>query len=189
MREPPSPSALATDLHQGISGKRELSRWLAGQLLDSALLRAVAALDRVAAMLHLCAGLPLETARDGSARMPAFNAGDLGRVRPAYNRQPQSDALFEVVDHPVYQLLKRFRNGNTHQRRWPSELHGERTVLYWDDGPATEGGVSGPRWVEGLSAQDHFAVSLAVWNLVLRPAVELGGSLVESVTVIPEADA
>ncbi len=51
MREPPSPAQLLSSPYVEVSGGRILSDWFAGQLLDSALVREVAASDRLATLL------------------------------------------------------------------------------------------------------------------------------------------
>jgi hypothetical protein len=174
---PPAPTALLRSLHQPMSGYRYLSRWLAAQLLDSAILRALSCMDRVVAMLHLRAGLAVKKRKDGTLHLPAFTRQDLRVLRSVYEQQSAWGEFKAILDHPVYGLIKRFRDGMVHHRRWPSELHGESQVSYWDAGGlAVDGG--GPEQVyQGLRAQDHVALLAATWNEVIGPTVELGGRL------------
>jgi hypothetical protein len=155
--EPPSPTALLRSLHQRMSGHRYLSRWLAAQLLDSAILRALSCMDRIVTMLHLRAGLAVEKRRDGTHHLPSFTKQGLRVLRASYDKNPAWNDFTVIFDHPVYELIKRFRDGMVHHRRWPSELHGESRVSYWDAGGlAVDGG--GPEQVyEGLVLQPHLA--------------------------------
>ena len=57
------------------------------------------------------------------------------------------------------------RNGFTHERRRPSELHGERAMAY---GPMGEEVL-----VHGMDAQTHYAMAPAFYNVVLLPAIRL----------------
>jgi hypothetical protein len=101
-------------------------------------------------------------------------------LRPVYEQRSAWSKFRAILDHPVYELIKRFRDGMVHHRRWPSELHGESQVSYWDAGGlAVSGG--GPKWIyQGLRAQDHVALLVATWNEVIGPTVELGGRLLSS---------
>ena len=175
---PPSPSQLTTALHREILGHRHLSRWLAAQLLDSAILRCLSSLDRVATMLHVRAGMPIDKGADGSPRTPSFSIAELRAMRSAYEGHPSWPALRDIPRHDMYKFIKRYRDGTVHHRRWPSELHGEATLSYWDAGASTDEGYAPERRYEGLSAQNHIGLTLATWNHVLRPAVEAGGMLV-----------
>jgi hypothetical protein len=134
-------------------------------------------MDRIVTMLHLRAGLSVKKRRDGTPRLPSFTRQGLGLLRPAYEKQSAWSEFTAILDNPVYELIKRFRDGMVHHRRWPFELHGESRVSYWDAGGlAVDGG--GPEQIyEGLRAQDHVAVLVATWNEVIRPTVELGGRL------------
>jgi hypothetical protein len=135
MRPPPSPTALLTSPHEQLSGSRHLSRWYAAQLLDGAVLRVLSYLDRVITMLHLRALLPIEVRKDGTIRLPSFERTALRRLRPAYQHSPDWAPFRAIADNAIYKLMKRFRDGTVHHRRWPSELHGEKKqIAYWDSG-------------------------------------------------------
>jgi hypothetical protein len=64
-----------------------------------------------------------------------------------------------------------------HYRRWPSELHGESQVSYWDAGGLAVNGGGPEQIYQGLRAQDHVALLAATWNEVIGPTVQLGGRL------------
>jgi hypothetical protein len=175
----PSPSQLVSDLHGEIPGGRHLSRWLAAQLLDGAMLRSLSVLDRVATMLHLRAGLSLTQRKDGSLRLPSFSIEQLKAMRPAYDQHPSWPVLRAVAADDMYKFIKRYRDGGVHHRRWPSELHGETKLTYWDTA-AKDSETPAQRQYEGLTAQMHIALTLATWNVVLLPVVAAGGQLVAS---------
>lgn len=177
---PPSPSLLAKHLHSPMSGGRHLSRWLAGQLLDSAMLRSLSVLDRVTTLLRIRAGLGIHTRSDGSYRLPSFNKHELKALSATYAANSAWAPLKAVCSGELFQFIKRYRDGAVHQRRWPSELHGESTVTYWDPGAPREDGEPVEYQSQGMSASDHIGLNLATWKLVLRPAVEAGGALIST---------
>jgi hypothetical protein len=76
-RDPPSPSILFEDPHRQIAGSRIFSRWVAGQMIDSALYRGIAACDRLAIMLHCGSGIALPQNAKGELRAPSFRRDDL----------------------------------------------------------------------------------------------------------------
>ena len=174
---PPSPSLLAIDLHREMLGGRHLSRWLAGQLLDSAMVRAISALDRVATMLHVRAGLSVPRYKDGTPKLPTFDADALRKLNFAYQPHPAWEDLRAVARDDVFKFVRAYRNNNVHQRRWPSELHGEKSLSYWDAGAPPEDGPQPERRLEGLTAMQTINLEIATWNEILRPAIHAGGRL------------
>lgn len=175
---PPPPSKLLRDPHAVMAGRRHLSRWVGAQLLDSAALRSLSALDRITTLLHLRAGVPIRARRDGALEYPGFSPAAVRALEPHCAHEQPWPQFAALLDDDYYRLVKKFRDVAVHQRRWPSELHGETDASYWDEGlPASAGDVP-ERRVAGLSAQDHLALLLATWEQVLSPAVRLGGDLV-----------
>ena len=170
MRHPPDPGGLFHDLHSVIAGNRILSRWLAAQLLDSALYRAIAAGDRLVVLLQARAGVPFERKKKGAFRYPTFTPEDLRPLNSFYRGRPEWSELRTLATNPLFQFIRDARHSFTHGRRLPSELHGERFVSYASD--------SGD--VAGIDAGDHVALVLAVFDAVLRPAVQLTDGLVAS---------
>lgn len=81
--EPPSADELFNNPHQQIAGARMLSRWFAGQMIDSAVYRGIAACDRLAILLRCQAGLPIET-RGDRRHQPAFTRDSLRKLDPTY---------------------------------------------------------------------------------------------------------
>lgn len=169
---PPSPSELFSDPHQQITKQRILSRWFAAQLIDSALYRGVAACDRVAILLRCQASLPVARTRRGDRRQPSFSSADLAELDRAYAECADWEKLRGLAVHDLYQFVKQERNGFTHERRRPSELHGERRMAY---GPMGEEVL-----VQGMDAQTHYAMAPAFYNLVLLPAIKIAGDAILS---------
>ena len=169
---------LASALHREISGNRHLSRWVAAQLLDSAMLRALSSLDRVATMLHLRAGLSVSKRKDGTLRLPNFSSETLRAMNATYDRQPAWEELRAIARHELYKFVKIYRDGNVHHRRFPTELHGERTLSYWGAGAPPEAGPQPEKHYLGLTAWQSVALALQTWNLLLRPAIDAGARLV-----------
>jgi hypothetical protein len=164
--QPPSPSVLFTNPHRQIAGNRILSRWVAGQMLDSALYRGIAACDRLAIMLHCRSGHPLRRNSKNELQAPSFTRDELKPLGQFFSSRPSWANVRELAVHPLFKFAKEERNGFTHHRRRPSELHGEKAVVY--------GSLSGgaEEIVEPIDARSHYAIAAAFYNEVLLPAIE-----------------
>jgi hypothetical protein len=171
-REPPNAAELFDDPHRQIAGGRILSRWVAAQLIDSALYRGIAACDRLAILLRCQAGLPVRVTKSGERRQPTFTPDSLKELRATYATVPEWENLRELARNPLFDFVRQERNGFTHARRRPSELHGERATVYGTQG-------DGPEHIEPvMDAQTHYAMAPAFYNEVLVPAIELTRALV-----------
>ncbi|MCW2974861.1 MAG: hypothetical protein JWM06_142 [Actinomycetia bacterium] len=159
-RRPSSVTEFFSNPHEVITGHRRRSSWLAGQLLDSALVRGVAACDRVATLLWARAGVPIAQ-RYGERYLPSFLPRQLARLDSFYADRPEWPELKKLAEHGIYTSARSIRNGFTHSRRIPSELHGEKVV-------ATANGEP----VQGLGVGLHLAFGLDLYKLVLEPVVE-----------------
>lgn len=174
IREPPSPGQLFLDPHSEMAGHRILSRWVAAQLLDSAIYRAISASDRIGVLLQARAGEPFTVNRAGAVRYPTFTPDDLRKLNDHYEGRPEWNKLRGLATNPLFVFLREARHQFTHGRRLPLELHGEKF----------RSSVSSPEDVVGIDANDHIALVLALYDAVLRPAVEL----TERLLAAPPAD-
>lgn len=171
-REPPNPEQFFSTPHQQIAGGRILSRWFAAQLIDSALYRGIAACDRLAILLRCQAGLPVETTKRGERRQPSFTPGAMGEIGKELGNATDWTVLYELTSNALFDFIKQQRNGFTHERRTPSELHGERAILYGAvDDVAQE-------IVPAMDAQTHYALAPAFYNEVLVRAVAWTRSII-----------
>ena len=174
-RPHPSPSSLTERLHESMGPDRHLSRWFAGQLLDSALVRVLSCLDRLATLLQLSSGRGVARTARGTLRMPAFGPAFVRELRASLGDREPLDRLDGVAQHELLAWAKDVRNGQIHARRWPSMLHGERKVVYsWEDENGTYQSLSS----EGLTAQEHVGMLRALWEHALTPAVVATSDLV-----------
>ena len=169
-RRPSSVTEFFREPHTIITGHRRLSSWLAGQLLDSALVRGIAACDRIATLLWTRAGVPIPQ-RYGEPYLPSFLPRQLSRLDSFYAAEPEWPKLKELADHVIYKSVRAIRNGFTHSRRIPSELHGEKVVATADGEP-----------VQGLDVATHLAFGLGFYKLVLEPVVEHARDLLRDST-------
>lgn len=171
---PPSPAELFTQPHQQITAGRHLSRWFAAQMIDSALYRGIAACDRLAILLRCAAGLPIETTKRGDRRQPSFGRRSLSDLETKLGQRAGWQELCALTDHPLFDFIKQERNGFTHDRRRPSELHGERSTVYGSQGETPE------EIVPAMDASTHYSFAPAFYNEVLCPAVRLSGAVITS---------
>jgi hypothetical protein len=169
---PPNAARLFEDPHQEIAGGRILSRWFAAQLIDSALYRGIAACDRLAILLRCRAGLPVALTKRNERRQPSFSRGAMKQLEPSYAEYGAWPALRDLAGGQLLEFMRQERNGFTHERRRPSELHGERAMVYGStrDGPQDLVGV--------MNAQTHYALAPAFYNEVLVPAIEGSGDVI-----------
>jgi hypothetical protein len=155
-REAPSPVMLFRDPHTRMGGGRVVGTWFAGQLLDSALVRGVAACDRLATLLWARALLPIPE------RLPAFRPRYLDRLEPLYGHHRAWRVLRALEQDDTWTFAKDLRDRFAHARRDRSALHGEPLGAYFDE-PASR----------GLDGYEHFAVAAAFYDSVLRRAVRV----------------
>ena len=106
LRPNPAPSQLLTRPGEPIAGQRVLGGWWAAQLFDSALIRGLACLDRVAIMLHRAAGKPLvRDNRSNELRLPAFRARYLQTIADAYEPTRLAQLSGGPRDFPAGQAI------------------------------------------------------------------------------------
>lgn len=172
MRPTPPPSALIHDPGQSIAGHRVLGGWWAAQLLDSALIRGMSALDRLAVLLFCAEGRPIPTNKQGDLVLPAFRKSWLQQIT-RWDDRPEWSRLLAVLEHPVFMLVKRYRDGFVHQRRTPMELHGEHATTSFPYPSRAS--------AKGISADFHLAMALGFYNLILRSSCELVETLINAV--------
>lgn len=178
MRPVPPPSALLHDPGQSIAGHRVLGGWWAAQLFDSALIRGMSVLDRLAVLLFCADQQPITPNKHGDLMLPAFRKSWLQQVT-RWDTDTEWSKLLEILDHPVFTLVKRYRDGFVHQRRAPMQLHGEHATTTF---PSTA-----QKTTKGISAELHLAMVLGFYDLVLRPSCELVGTLIHKSSSVPEA--
>ena len=166
-RQVPPPCELFDTPYQHISGGRILSTWFAGQLFDSAIVRSIAALDRLAILLWLYAGRPVPTVR-GKPHAPSFSGHWLKQMSSHYSCCTSSwPQLIGYADNPLLMFVKGFRDGFVHRKRMPSALHGETKTSY----------SASNRVSTGLNPRDHEALAVAFYAAVVREVATLIGKV------------
>ena len=94
-----------THPNQSIAGHRVLGGWWAAQHFDSALIRGLACLDRLAILLHCAAGKPFDRDRQTKElRLPAFRTNYLQALADAYD-PTRGDKLTALLDHEIFKLV------------------------------------------------------------------------------------
>lgn len=158
------PLHLLTNPSQKIAGSRVLGGWWAAQLYDSAMMRGVAALDRLTTLLFHVEGLPVN-----SEWTPSFSKGSLEKLS-IWRAETEWTKLIELLDDELFRFARRYRHGLVHRTRYAAQLHGDFVVGRWtEEGSAPE---------VGFPPDVHFAIVAAFYNDVLRRAVTLVSSLV-----------
>lgn len=167
-RAPPSATTLFTDPHTLFTSGRRFSAWIAGQMLDSAFIRGVAAMDRIATLAWARAGRPLPRRRggEGNEYLPEFSKSRLRLIDDRYSGQDGWAELLQLSEHKIFLEVRRIRDGFTHARRLASELHGEAEIASF----------AGPT-EKGIDAGLHLALSVGFYDRVLMPAVAAGRRL------------
>lgn len=99
--------------------------------------------------------------------MPAASASDPGN----YQEQAAWAKLSALTTNPLFAFVKQERNGIVHDRRSPSELHGERPLIYGF-------GTEREETVGVLDIATHYAFAPAFYNEVLTPAFALTRDLI-----------
>jgi hypothetical protein len=168
---------LTQDLHAEIPGPRYMSRWLAGQLLDSALVREISALDRLSALVYLAA-VESKTTDRGEWFAPILSEKGLKDAADhSQDREAWSALMALASDEVTVWLREHIRNAFIHRRRWPSALTSEAVAVY---SYLDENGeyVRGER--NGLRAPQHLALVRMTWEEVLTPSVALVQRLFEA---------
>jgi hypothetical protein len=172
MSQPPAPDELFANPYTVFAGHRILSDWYVGQLLDSVLVREVAACDRLATMLWTRAGLPVHVTKAGREHHPAFRDSEMKDLAEHYDTLPAWSKLAALSSHELFEFTKNLRDDFTHARRFESALHGEEFTTFASEDVVTQ----------GASADEHLGIGVEFYNEVLRPAIELTGELLASRT-------
>jgi len=159
------PDQLIFDPSAPLGGARLLGGWWAGQLVDSAVVRGISALDRVAILVSCAAG------RIDPRRMPAFRLRELRRVSGAFESDGEWATLLGLTENEVFLFVKDARDGHVHRRRLPTELHGDFV---------TSGRDAAGRYFStvGMDPDLHLAVATALYRDVIVPAIGAAGALI-----------
>jgi hypothetical protein len=157
-----------------ISGERILGGWFAGQLFDSAIIRCFAVLDRIMIMMACVADVTFKPQKSDPDVLsyPSFNRSGTNKVALFYENDPLWKDFVSLLDDEIFKLLKRYRNGFMHSRRYASQLHGEHYSDYLAE--------NRKKRQEGAEPSDHEALPFALYMRIVCPAMDIGGKLIQS---------
>jgi hypothetical protein len=160
-----------TDPTTPVGGNRVLAGWFTAQLLDSALMRSIAALDCIAILLWSAAGRPFSMDSQGNLMLPAFCQKDLELIERQYGSSPAWSSLYGLTESGYIEMVRQYRYGFIHRRRAPTELHGGvgAVVRFGGDGAAPT-----------LSKRDQLKMIQDFYHEVLHAATGLAGELLRS---------
>lgn len=174
MASTPTPKNLFENPKMSITKFRILGGWYAAQLLDSALLRCISALDRISIMLWCVAGMEFPKYRSGDLKLPSFRLDTLNKLSQVFDKFDIWPSLLDIVDDEILRIALPHRNGYVHSRRPPMLLHGEFSAV------TDVGGQR--RSVESIDAKEHMAQVLAFYLHILTPAASASQLLVRDLT-------
>lgn len=164
-------SSFFVDPSASIAGQRTIAGWFTAQLLDSALIRAVAAIDCLPVLLWSAAETPMRTGRCGRLSLPKFCSSDLELVAFRYDSGPAWSNLCKLTEHTYMHLAVAYHDGFIHQRRAPRKLHGGRKSAITFGGHRSAAVMSADRQLKLVS---NFICS------VLHPAIKYTNQILSS---------
>lgn len=158
------PSILFDNPSSQISRNRLIGTWFAGNLLDSAIIRHLAVIDRVLAILYVSVGIRISTFPEtGEPMYPTMGANALAKLEQKISRY-DSVALAEIFTSQEFANLKDFRNRFLHRHRIETQLHGDFFYKL---------AKQEPQLFRGLPSEEHVAYSFYAHKLVTIPFVNI----------------
>lgn len=164
-------SSFFIDPSASIAGQRTIAGWFAAQLLDSALIRAVAAIDCLPVLLWCAAETPMRTGYHGHPSLPTFCSNDLGIVALRYDSNSAWSDLCKLTEHKYMHQAVTHRDGFIHQRRAPTKLHGGKKSAIT---------FGGHKSVTVMSADRQLKLVSNFTRSVLHPAIKYTNQILSS---------
>lgn len=161
---------LYDDLSEGRRGGT-VAGWIFHMMIDSAIYRVVAALDRLAHLLWHVAGLPKQDSKGKSVRI-YFRAGKIAEIDNAIN-DVYSNEILKIAAGPLMEFIVDYRNKYTHEAKAYSVIAGSLPADEWSAPDGTRVIQKGEKW----EAELLFALGRAGYHQlvdVLRATVPLG---------------
>lgn len=165
-----APDRLLVDPTATLGGHRVLGGWWAAQLLDSAIIRGISILDRVAILLACIAH------RIDYRRMPAFRVHQLEALSPEFGSDSEWKTLLELARGDLFQFVKGVRDGHVHRMRLPAELHG----AFVTSGTDADGRHQSTL---GIDPDLQWALATALFRDVICPAIDAAGAMIARRTI------
>lgn len=153
-----------------LTGHGVIAGWFAAQLIDSALMRSITALDCIAMLLWSATGRSFKRDNEGNLILPAFCQIDLTFIKPEYGSKPAWPDLYGLTEHSCLRMVRPYNRGFVHRRRLPMQLHGgsELSVTFGGEGA-----------MPTISAQDQLAMVVDFYREVLGVATDLADQILQ----------
>jgi hypothetical protein len=151
-----------------LAGHRVLAGWFTAQLIDSALMRSIAALDCITVLLWSAAGRSFKRDREDNLIFPTFSKVAMNSLKREYRSKVAWPGLYELTDHSCLQRIRPYNRGFVHRRRMPMQLHG---------GPELNVTFGGEDVMPTVSVQDQVAMIMDFYREVLRVAAHLADEI------------
>ena len=144
--------------------------WVFHMMIDNAIYRVIAALDRLAKIVWYAADLPL-TYKNGKGTKVYFRGRKIDRIDAKLGSE-QSKTLLGIATGPLLEYVTDYRDGLAHDFKAYSKIAGARPTDEWTGADGKRVQIQHARWdAEGL-----FALGNATYHLLaeaLPPAVAI----------------
>jgi hypothetical protein len=136
--------------------------WLFHMMLDSALYRTIAAMDRIALVLWILAGLPISDSQGRPSRVyfRSRKVAAIGRAIPSEH----ASRLLQLASGPLWEYVLAYRDGLSHSAKAYSRIAGSLPAHEWI-------GQAGTRFVQPADKWDAellFALGRGTYDQLLQ---------------------
>ena len=136
--------------------------WLFHMMIDSAVFRTIAAMDRIALLLWIVAGLPVSDKHGRPSRV-YFRSGKIAAMQRALP-SAQVDSLLQIAAGPLWEYVLAYRDGLSHSAKMYSRIAGSLPAHEWV-------GQEGARFVQLADKWDAellFALGRGTYDQLLQ---------------------
>lgn len=144
--------------------------WIYHMMIDDAIYRTIAALDRLAQILWYAAKLPIRN-KKGERVKVYFRSKKMTEIDSAI-QDKNSRKLVDLASHPFLEYVIGYRDGFAHDMKVYSKIAGSRPIDEWISADGTHFVVKHDKW----DAESLFGLANATYHQLtdaLMPAIEI----------------
>jgi len=160
---------LYSDLSQNRRGGT-VAGWIYHMMIDNAIYRVIAALDRLAQILWYAAKLPVHY-KSGERVKVYFRSGKMAKINDALQSE-YSKKLVNIASNPLLEYVIGYRDGFAHDMKIYSRVAGTRPIDEWVDADGQRIIIRHDKW----DGESLFALANATYHQLidaLQPAIEI----------------